>query len=84
MTDSESVEFELVHPLFGYPMAILLRKHAGLWAAIAEGADGRLDGIGATAREALTGALAPLGARAVAHLMADPTLFGASVRVIAA
>ena len=84
MTDRESVEFELVHPLFGYPMAILLRNHAGRWAAIANGADGRLDGIGATAREALTGALAPLGARAAALLMADPALFGASVRIMAA
>ena len=40
MTDSESVEFELIHPLFGYPMAILLSKRAGRWAAVAEGADG--------------------------------------------
>lgn len=84
MTDSEAVEFELIHPLFGYPMAILLRRHAGRWAAIAEGAHGRLDGIGATAREALTGALAPLGARVAALLMADPALFGASLRVMAA
>ena len=40
METSETVEFELIHPLFGYPMAILLSKHAGRWAAVAEGADG--------------------------------------------
>ena len=84
MTDSESVEFELIHPLFGYPMAILLSKHAGRWAAVAERADGRLHGIGTTAREALAGALSPLGERAVTSLMADPALFGACVRVLAA
>lgn len=84
MTTSASVEFELIHPLFGYPMAILLRNHDGRWAAIAECGDSRLDGIGATAREALTVALMPLGPRALAHLMADPALFGASVQVMAA
>ena len=84
MTTNESVDFELVHPLFGYPMAILLRNHNGRWAAITDGADGRLDGIGATAREALSVAFTPLGARTVTALMADPALFGASVRVLAA
>ena len=84
MTSTDAVEFELAHPFFGYAMSILLRNLGGGWLATAESADSRLLGIGATAREALTAALNPLGAPAAARLMADPVLFGASVRVLAA
>ena len=84
MTTSKSVEFELAHPSSGYAMSIRLHNVGGRWVAIAQCADSRLLGIGATAREALTVAITPLGAPTAARLMADPTLFGASVRVLAA
>ena len=84
MTSSESVEFELSHPAFGYTMSIRLQNLGGRWLAVAQDADNRLLGIGANAREAFTVAIAPLGARTAALLMADPALFGASVRVLAA
>ena len=84
MTTSESVEFELAHPFFGFAISMRLHNLGGRWLATAQRADSRLLGIGATAREAFTVAIAPLGARTAALLMADPALFGASVRVLAA
>ena len=84
MTTSDPVEFELAHPSFGYAISIQLENLGDRWLASARGADSRLLGIGATAREAFTVAIAPLGARTAALLMADPALFGASVEVLAA
>ncbi|HTI29542.1 MAG TPA: hypothetical protein VL687_04215 [Methylomirabilota bacterium] len=84
MTTAKSVEFELEHPSFGYAMSVGLHDLGGRWVAVAQGPDGRLLGIGATAREAFAVAIAPLGAHTAALLMADPALFGASLRVLAA
>ena len=84
MTTAKSVEFELAHPSFGYAMSIGLHNLGGRWLAIAQSPGSRLLGIGATAREALTVAVTPLGARDAARLMADPALMGASVQVLAA
>ena len=84
MTTSKSVEFELAHPSFGYALCIRLQNLGGRWLAIASSADSRLLGIGATAREAFTVAIAPLGAGTAALLMADPALFGPSLLVLAA
>ena len=84
MTTSESVEFELTHPSCGHAISIRLQNLGGRWLAVASSADGRLLGIGATARQAFTVAVAPLGAHTAALLMADPALFGASVRLLAA
>ncbi len=81
MTTSQSVEFEVAPPSLGYAVAVLLRKVAGRWLAIARCAENRHVGLGATAREALASALVPLGPRAASILLADPALFGASLRV---
>ena len=42
------------------------------------------NGIGATAREALVAALAPLGRRQASEVMAAPALFAASAQLLAA
>jgi hypothetical protein len=58
---------------------IRLRELGGRWLAVAEfGGEPEL-GIGANPRVALAAALATLGERAAAVLMADPQLFGVSV-----
>lgn len=84
MTTSQPVEFEVAPPSLGYAVAVLLRNVTGRWLAIAKCADDRHVGLGATAREALSSALVPLGPRAASILLADPALFGASLRVMAA
>ncbi|HEX6655595.1 MAG TPA: hypothetical protein VF153_05220 [Candidatus Limnocylindria bacterium] len=43
----------------------------------------RTSGIGATAREALVAALAPLGTRMTTTVMAAPAMFGASAQLLA-
>ena len=42
------------------------------------------NGIGATAREALVAALAPMGQRMTTTVMAAPAMFGASAQLLAA
>ncbi|HET6820142.1 MAG TPA: hypothetical protein VFH98_06270 [Candidatus Limnocylindria bacterium] len=44
----------------------------------------RTNGIGATAREALVAALAPLGNRMTTAVMSAPAMFGVSARLLAA
>lgn len=44
----------------------------------------KTNGIGASAREALVAALAPLGNRMTTAVMAAPAMFGASAQLIAA
>jgi hypothetical protein len=84
MTTSQPVEFEIAPPSLGYAVSVLLRNLTGRWLAVAEYADGRHIGLGPNAREALASAFAPLGTRTAAILLADPALFGASLRISAA
>ena len=65
----------------GIEVGIRLRELDGRWLAVAEFGDEPEVGIGASAREALTAALATLGDRTAAALMADPQLFGLSVAI---
>ncbi len=58
---------------------IRLRELGGRWLAVAEFGGEPEVGIGANPRVALAAALATLGERAAAVLMADPQLFGVSV-----
>ena len=53
------------------------------WAAIVRSGSTTTDGLGATARDALVAALAPLGTRATATLMAQPVMFGVSAELLA-
>ena len=62
-------------------VGIRIRQLDGRWLAVAEFGGQREVGIGATARTALAAALATLGDRAAAALMADPQLFGISAAI---
>jgi hypothetical protein len=84
MTSSQPVEFEIAPPSLGCAVSVLLHNLTGRWVAVSESLDGRHIGLGATAREAMASAFAPLGARTSAILMADPALFGVSLQVRAA
>jgi hypothetical protein len=73
-----SVNFRLGSAELGLDVAVRLRELNGRWLAVAEfGAEPEV-GIGATPRAALSAALATLGERTAATLMADPELFGVS------
>jgi len=53
------------------------------WVAVVNCEHERHHGIGASARDALVAALAPLGRRTAASVMADPAMFGASLALLA-
>ena len=53
------------------------------WVAVVDCEHERHHGIAATAREALAAALAPLGKRTAASVLADPAMFGASLALLA-
>jgi hypothetical protein len=73
-----SINFRLGSADLGLDVAVRLRELNGRWLAVAEfGAEPEV-GIGATPRVALAAALATLGERTAATLMADPELFGVS------
>jgi hypothetical protein len=76
-----SVNARLGSQELGIEVGIRLRQLEGRWLAVAElGGDPEV-GIGATPRAALTAALATLGQRTAAALMADPQLFGLSAEI---
>ena len=73
-----SLNFRLGSADLDIDVAVRLRELNGRWLAVAEfGAEPEV-GIGATPRVALAAALATLGERTAATLMADPELFGVS------
>ncbi len=65
----------------GLDVGIRLRQLDGRWLAVAEFGGEPEVGIGATPRTALAAALATLGERAAATLMADPQLLGVSLAI---
>lgn len=74
-----SLNARLASAELGLDVGIRLRELDGRWMAVAEFDCDPEVGIGASAREALSAALASLGDRAAATLMADPQLFGVSL-----
>jgi hypothetical protein len=56
-------------------------ERAVAWVTCGSGAS---SGIGATAREALAAALAPLGGRRASEVLAAPAMFAASAQLLAA
>jgi hypothetical protein len=84
MSTTKPVAFEVAPHSLGFPVSVVLRNVSERWLAIAQCADSRHVGLGATARDALASAFRPLGPRTAAILMADPALFGASLRLLAA
>jgi hypothetical protein len=76
-----SVNTRLVCDDLGLDLAIRLRQLDGRWLAVAEIAGEPEVGSGATPRVALAAALATLGERAAAIVMADPQLFAVSAAI---
>jgi hypothetical protein len=76
-----SVNGRLGSQELGIEVGIRLRQLDGRWLAVADFGDESEVGIGATPRAALAAALATLGERSAAALMADPQLFGLSVAI---
>ena len=81
---SRWVEFEVAPAPLGYPVAVRLGDFHERWVAQVQARSGTTHGLGATARDALLAALGPLGERAIAVLMAEPIMFGASANLLAA
>jgi hypothetical protein len=76
-------DFELGSTVIGLPVQVRLGDYEDRWAATVRCGSTASDGLGATAREALVAALAPLGPRATTMLMAQPVMFGASADLLA-
>lgn len=77
----ETVKFRLNSPALGYTVDVRLSDRGDRWLAVGH-YDGRREiAVGATPRGALTAVLAPLGAKAVTALLADPCLFAVSCTV---
>ena len=76
-----SVNTRLTSTELGLDVAIRLRQLDGRWLAVADFGGEPEVGIGASPRTALAAALATLGTRAAATLMADPQLFAVSVEM---
>ena len=73
-----SVNTRLASEELGLDVEIRLRQLDGRWLAVADFGGEPEVGIGASPRVALAAALATLGKRAAATLMADPQLLGVS------
>ncbi len=76
-----SINTRLVSEELGLHLDIRLRQLDGRWLAVANFGGEPEGGIGASPRVALAAALATLGERAAAILMADPQLFAASAAI---
>jgi hypothetical protein len=76
-----SVNAHLGSVELGVEVEVRLRQLDGRWLAVAEFAGEPEVGIGATPRAALSASLATLSDRTAAALMADPQLFGMSVKI---
>ena len=76
-----SVNTRLASAELGLDLEIRLRQLDGRWLAVADFGGAPEVGIGATPRIALAAALATLGERAAAILMADPQLLGVSAAI---
>ena len=76
-----SVNTRLASEELGLDVEIRLRQLDGRWLAVADFGGEPEVGIGASPRIALAAALASLGNRAAATLMADPQLFAVSTAI---
>ena len=81
MDTNRWIDFELAVAALGAAVRVRIRDVEERWVASVQYGASVTDGLGATARQALMAALAPLGARATAAVMAEPAMFGASARL---
>jgi len=78
------VEFELGAATLGYPVSVRLGDFEARWLAVVRCRSVSIEALGGTARDALLAAFGPLGMHATTALMAEPAMFGASARLLAA
>jgi hypothetical protein len=83
MNSGHWVDFELTVTGLSQGVQIRIGTFAERCVASVELGAVRTSGIGATAREALVAALAPLGNRMTTTVMAAPAMFGASAQLLA-
>ena len=76
-----SVNFRLTSDELGLQVDVRLRRLDDRWLAVADFGGEHEVGIGASARTALSAALASLGPRAASGLLADPQLFSVSANL---
>jgi hypothetical protein len=76
-----SISFRLASDELGLEVEVKLRQLDGRWLAVADFDGDPEVGIGASARAALSAALASLGLRAASVLLADPQLFSVSAEL---
>jgi hypothetical protein len=84
MKNGHWVDFELTVTGAAQAMQVRIGTFDARCVASVELGALRTNGIGATAREALVAALAPLGNRMTTAVMSAPAMFGASARLLAA
>jgi hypothetical protein len=77
-----SINTRLASAELGLDLEIRLRQLDGRWLAVADFGGEPEVGIGRTPRIALAAALATLGERTAAILMADPQLLAASTAIV--
>ena len=83
MNTTQWFEFDVSPGVIGIPVHLRLGDYTGRWTATVRCGSTTTDGLGATAREALVAALAPLGSHVTTLLMAQPVMFAASADLLA-
>ena len=78
-----SLNFRIAADELGLDVAVRLRELDGRWLAVAKFGGEPEVGIGASPRAALSAALATLGDRTAAAVMANPQLFAVSAELLA-
>ena len=76
------IEFELAVASLGDALRIRIRDVEDRWVASVQVGSSAVEGLGGTARLALTAALAPFGAHTTAAVMAEPAMFGVSAQLL--
>lgn len=82
MNTSPWFDFDLSPAVLGIAIHVRLGDFEDRWTASVSYGSATADALGPTARDALVAALAPLGERATAMVMAQPTMFAASADLL--
>jgi len=83
MRSANTVQVDVSPALSSCVFSMRLDPLGERWVARVDCEHERHHAIGATAREALSAALAPLGKQTAASVLADPAMFGASLALLA-
>ncbi len=82
MNTADWLEFEVTSPAQPGGLLVRIGAFGDRWVASVQCGGSSMSGLGATAREALRAALAPLGVRTTTSILAAPAMFGASVELL--